>query len=118
MRLQGLAGEENISSSFSFSGTKDSWIILHEKSTGGIVHAEENGNPLPEEKGSLWRNDMLFVQPMVTALSFSSALSVRKTNQPFLVLYLPAMYKAIMQWPLALNLIHECNYNFLVCDKF
>jgi len=51
MRLQELAGEENISSSF--SGTKDSSIILHEKSTNGIVHAEENGNPLTEEKGSL-----------------------------------------------------------------
>jgi len=58
MRLQELAGEENISSSF--SGTKDSSIILHEKSTNGIVHAEENGNPLTEEKGSLWRNVMLF----------------------------------------------------------
>lgn len=53
MRLQGLAGEENISSSFFFSGTKDSSIILHEKSTGDIVHGEENGNPLSEEKGSL-----------------------------------------------------------------
>jgi len=32
--------------------------------------------------------------------------------------HLPTMYKSIMQWPLALNLIHECNHNFLICAKF
>lgn len=73
MRLQKLAGEENIPSPF--SRTKDSSVVLQEKYTSYIVRAEENGN---DKRGSVGMNGVFVVQTLETTLCYSGALSLHK----------------------------------------